>query len=214
MSAVMDATHAGEGVFLVVRDPNTRENVWCRAFSNESTYAYQVAHQELLEQGFEIVGITGDGRIALPFLFPGTPIQMCHFHQKQIIVQCVTLNPKLDAGKEILALVNTLTHTDEETFTEAFTVWCKRWHDFLNERTINPETRRRQYTHRKLRRARSSLNTHLPMLFTYQKYPQLGIPNTTNSLDGSFAKVKTAMRVHSGLRRDRMVKLARSLLQK
>jgi hypothetical protein len=214
MCAVMDATRVGESVFLVVRDSHQRENVWCRLFSSETTAAYQIAYQELVEQGFEIVSITGDGRVALSYLFPGIPIQMCHFHQKQIIVQCTTLNPKLVCGQEILALVNTLTTTDEPTFTKAFRAWCDTWHDFLNEKTINPDTGRTQYTHRNLRRARTSLKTHLPVLFTYQKYPDLHIPNTTNSLEGSFAKVKTAVRVHTGLRRRRLVKLVRSLIQK
>ena len=210
----MDATYSSNSVFVVVRDPNEKENVWCREFLSESTYAYQVAYAELLEKGFTITGITGDGRVALPFLFPGVPIQMCHFHQKQIVVQCTTLNPTLATGQEVLDLINTLTYTDEETFTEAFNTWCKKWHDFLNEKTTNPNTNRKQFTHRKLRRARSSIKRHLPFLFTYLKYPELNMPNTTNSLDGSFAKVKTARRVHTGLRYDRSVKLMLSLLQK
>lgn len=214
MSAVMDALYVGQSVFLVVRDPHARENVWCREFASESTYAYQIAYHDLNESGFEIMSITGDGRVALSFLFPGVPIQMCHFHQKQIIVQCVTQNPQLEAGQEILALIDTLTYTDEATFINAFHTWCKKWGHFLNERTVNPDTGRKQYTHRKLRRARSSINNHLPLLFTYLKYPELNIPNTTNSLDGSFSKVKTARRVHTGLRHERLIKLMLSLLRK
>lgn len=213
MSSVMDATHVGASVFLVVRDPNKSENVWCKEFYSESTYAYQVAYQELSEQGFEIVSITGDGRVALPFLFP-VPIQMCHFHQKQIIVRCTTLHPKLEAGQEILAIVDTLTHTDKKLFTRAFDAWCLKWNVFLDEKTLSPDTGKKQFTHRKLRRARSSIKRNLHFLFTYLTYPKLNIPNTTNSLDGSFAKVKTARRVHTGLRRDRLIKLMLSLLQK
>ncbi len=214
MSAVMDAIHTGSSVFVVVRDVQRKENVWCREFESESPYAYQVAYNDLTRSGFEIVSITGDGRVALPYVFSGVPIQMCHFHQKQIIVRCVSLHPKLQAGKELLALVETLTTTDERMFTKRFESWCVRWYDFLNEKTINPETGRKQYTHRKLRRARTSIKMHLPFLFTYLKYPELHIPNTTNSLEGMFAKVKTARRVHTGLRRTRLLKLLLSLLRK
>ena len=209
----MDATYAGDKVFVVVRDPVRKENIWCKTYSSESTYAYQEAYRELTEQGFLITGITGDGRVAVPFLFP-VPIQMCHFHQKQIIVTCTTKNPKLPAGREILDLINTLTTTDEETFTRRFNEWCAKWDSFLKEKTLNPETGRSQYTHRKLRRARTSIKTHLPYLFTYQKYPELNMPNTTNSLDGSFGKVKTARRVHTGLKPHRQMKLLLSLLRK
>jgi hypothetical protein len=35
-------------------------------------------------------------------------------------------------------------------------------------------------------------------LFTYQQYPGLNIPNTTNSLDGCFTYMKELVRVHGG----------------
>ncbi|HEY4478754.1 MAG TPA: hypothetical protein VI981_00100, partial [Candidatus Paceibacterota bacterium] len=42
----------------------------------------------------------------------------------------------------------------------------------------------------KVRGAYLSMERNLPYLFTYQKYPELNIPNTTNSLDGSFTHLK------------------------
>ncbi|HOD78837.1 MAG TPA: hypothetical protein PKI10_11275, partial [Syntrophorhabdus sp.] len=39
---------------------------------------------------------------------------------------------------------------------------------------------------------------NLPFLFTYKKYPDLNIPNTTNSLDGCFAYLKELVRVRRG----------------
>ena len=213
MPAVMDATRVGSSVLVVVRDPLQRENVWFRDYPTETTFAYQEAYQELIQQGFIITGIVGDGRVAVPYLFP-VPIQMCHFHQLQIIIACTTLNPILPAAQEMLALAQTITATDRDSFTDAFTLWCVKWHDFLNEKTTHPESGKRSYTHRRLRRARTSIKTHLPLLFTYQKYPDLQLPNTTNSLDGSFAKLKTARAVHTGLRHKRQVKLLTSLLMK
>jgi len=112
-----------------------------------------------------------------------------------------TLNPKLDAGRELFALVRTLPYTNKDSFTDAFVTWCHAWNDFLKERTVDQVTKRTRYTHRSLHAARTSIYQHLPCLFTYTHYPALRIPNTTNSLDGSFRKVKKAVGIHSGLKR-------------
>ena len=50
-------------------------------------------------------------------------------------------------------------------------------------------------------------------LFTFQDYPDLRIPNTTHSLDGSFKKLKLALGVHAGLSHARKLKLLKSLLR-
>ena len=47
-----------------------------------------------------------------------------------------------------------------------------------------------------------------------EDHPELNIPNTTNSLDGSFKKVKNAIAVHSGLTQERKLKLVMSLIMK
>ncbi len=45
------------------------------------------------------------------------------------------------------------------------------------------------------------------------KYPELNIPNTTNSLDGSFSALKKKLSVHHGLRKDRRYKVISQLLK-
>lgn len=82
------------------------------------------------------------------------------------------------------------------------------------EKTFNPETKRWFYTHKRLRSAYRSLCTNSPFLFTYQRYPELGIPNTTNSLDGTFAHVKDLLRIHRGLTKRRKFKLIDEILSK
>jgi len=52
---------------------------------------------------------------------------------------------------------------------------------------------------RNIRSAYRSLKRFLPYLFTYQKYPNLDIPNTTNLLDGGcFSPLKDKLKVHRG----------------
>jgi len=199
---------------LVIRDPHAHENVYVKEVSTEATSDYQIARAELLRQGFVFTAFVGDGRVAVPWLFSDIPVQMCHFHQKEIVVRYTTLHPELPAGQELLALVQTLSSNTKTAFTAAFETWCAKWATFLKERTVNSKTGRRQFTHRRLRSARESLRIHLPFLFTFEMYPAFNIPNTTNSLDGSFKKVKAAIGIHSGLTHARKRKLVRTLLAK
>jgi len=39
--------------------------------------------------------------------------------------------------------------------------------------------------------------------FTYLEYPDSGIPNTTNSIEGLFSKLKTKLRIHTGIKEGR-----------
>jgi hypothetical protein len=212
MVAVMDATKVGYEWVFVVRDPREKENVHIETVQSESTYCYQVAVHTLKEQGFTLLAIVGDGKVALSWLFKGVPVQMCHFHQKQIVIRCITLHPELPAGIELLALINTLTTSTEAAFAALFTKWCETWEIFLKEKSFNEKSDRYTYTHRKLRSARDSIKRHLPYLFTFLRYPDLHIPNTTNSLDGAFTKIKNSIAVHAGLSRNQKMKMVKTLL--
>lgn len=145
--------------------------------------------------------------------FPGIPVQYCQFHQIQIITRYLSRKPKLEAGKELRRLSLTLTKTDRETFTRELKFWHKRWEDFLAEKTINHITNRWHFTHKRLRSAYRSLKTNLPYLFTYLDYPELKMPNTTNSCDGSFAHWKGKLGVHRGLSKERRSKMMNYLLE-
>jgi hypothetical protein len=212
MIAVMDATRVGDEWAFVVRDPHEKENVYVETVSSESTYCYQVAVQTLRARGFTLLAVVGDGKVAVSWLFKGIPVQMCHFHQKQIVIRRITMHPQLPAGMELLTITNTLTTSTEADFTASFSAWCERWEVFLKEKTLNEKSGRYAYTHRNLRSARDSIKRHLPYLFTFERYPDLHIPNTTNSLDGSFTKIKNSIAVHAGLSRNQKMKMVKTLL--
>jgi hypothetical protein len=57
------------------------------------------------------------------------------------------------------------------------------------------------------------LKANLPYLFTYQRHPEMDIPNTTNGLEGSFAYLKELLRVHCGIKPDLKRKMTESILQ-
>jgi hypothetical protein len=196
---VADATFFGRSYgFLVFRAPELKRNLYFKPIVFETINEYLKGRIVLENQGFKFKAIVLDGRPGVRNLFLDIPVQMCHFHQKQIIKRYLTSYPQLEAGIELKAITDTLSVTNEKTFTNKFVSWCIKWDDFLKERTINPTTKRWSYTHKRTRSARRSLKINLPYLFTYQRYQDLNIPNTTNSLDGSFAWLKQKVGIHRG----------------
>lgn len=156
-----------------------------------------------------------DGKRGVDRVFNGLPVQICQFHQMKTVTRYLTRKPHTRAGQELRSIVLGLTRRTEVEFRKQLQSWAENWEDFLNERTPCPvcKPNRWPYTHRKLRAAHRSLTTNLPHLFTYQKYPELNIPNTTNCLDGMFSQIKNRLAVHRGLRRDRRFKIIGEILK-
>lgn len=186
-------------VICVLRAPHLKKNLYWEEIQSETAAAYQAARVSLEAQGFTILAIVLDGKRGIRDVFSDLPVQMCHFHQKAIITRYVTTRPNLLAGQELRKLTFSLSQSDEEEFSERLREWHSKWADFLKEKTVNPETGRWHYTHKRLRAAYRSLKTNLPYLFTYQKYQELNIPNTTNSLEGVFSHLKDLITLHRGL---------------
>ncbi len=159
---------------------------------------YLIGKRYLESLGYELTSITIDGKRGVVNVFQDIPVQMCQFHQMQIITRYLTRRPKLEAGKELRLLSLYLVKSNKKEFTEQLLLWYEKWKEFLKEKTIGLETKRWYFTHKRLRSAYRSLKTNLPYLFTYQEYPALNISNTTNSLDGSFSHLKTLLRIHRG----------------
>ena len=137
---------------------------------------------------------------------------MCHFHQMQNVTKYLTRRPETEAGKELRKIMLTLARSDEFTFTFNLKEWHNKWGEYIKEKTKVAGTKHWYYTHKKIRSAYLSMFRNLPYLFTYLKYPELNIPNTTNSLDGSFNHLKDKVDLHHGLRKDRRYKLIQEFL--
>lgn len=210
---VMDTMYLKKNLgVMVFRDVLQRENVLWKYVTYETIALYQEGINELLNLGFSVMGITVDGRRGIFNAFKDIPVQMCHFHQKQIIRRYVTRNPRLEAGIELKEIVELLTITDSKSFAGLLKKWHDKWKGFLNETILNVETGKRQYTHRRLRSAYNSLKANLPYLYVYLKNLEKGMPNTTNSLDGTFSHLRDKIRAHRGLKEDRKIRLINSLL--
>ncbi len=99
-----------------------------------------------------------------------------------------------------------LRQADKDSFQGALTEWHSTWEHFLNERTVNKETGKSHFTHKRLRSAYRSLKNNLPWLFSWYEHIDLNIPNTTNAIDGHFADLKNKPRNHNGLLLERKMK--------
>lgn len=201
----------GDGV-LVVRSPKLRRNIVWSFVKGENPSVYRDARSILESEGFVFLGVVLDGRKGVREVFSDIPVQMCHFHQKQILRRYLTLKPKLEAGQELLALGKTLPFSKEVDFASLLEEWFFRWEDFLKEKTYADDGKHFHYTHKKIRSAYHSLRNNLPYPFTFQRYPELHMPNTTNSLDGYFSQMKKLLRVHNGLSEERRNKVVEAIL--
>ena len=160
---IMDTTYWGRGFgVMFFKDSITKENLLKYYVKYESNSLYIQGINELKDKGFDIIAIVCDGRKGLIQSFIGTPVQMCQFHQSAIIRRYLTKRPKLKAAQELMEVMDLMKQTDKESFIGMLDLWHEKWKDFLNERTINPQTNKTYYTHKRLRSAYRSLKTNLP----------------------------------------------------
>jgi len=201
----------GWGV-VVFRDSIEKENLWWKFIDEEKLIFYKEGYAFLLENGYEILSTTCDGFRGLISIFNKHPVQFCHFHQKQIMRRYVTKNPRLKPGIELKEVVEMLGEIPAYEFKTYLQAYIHHHKDFLNEKTIHPVTKKSSFTHRRIRSAIKSLLTNFNSLFTYEKYPELHIPTTTNGLESHFSHIKDISRIHRGLKREMKEKLVETIL--
>ncbi len=212
---IMDTCYFRRGFgVMVFRDYSNRLNIFWKFIPHETLSEYRSGIDHLLSKGWDILGIVCDGKRGLFRGFGTIPVQMCHFHQVAIITRYITRNPKLQAGIDLKNLIHTLTKSSKADFTDLLNQWHDKWKGFLSEKTYSEQNKKWHYTHRRLRSAYRSLKTNFPYLFTYLEYPDLDIPNTTNSLEGLFSSLKTKLRIHSGIKEWRKKKIINEILSK
>jgi len=211
---LMDTTYWGRSFGLMLfRDSYSKENLLWYFVKSETNALYIRGINELKSKGFEIVAIVCDGRKGLVGAFNDIPVQLCQFHQVAAIRRYITKNPKMDASIDLKIHVALLKSTDKESFEGGLKMWFIKWESFLNERTINNETGKSHFTHKRLRSAYRSLNTNMTWLFTWYENYELNIPNTTNMIDGHFSDLKNKLRNHNGLTKERKIKFINEFLK-
>jgi hypothetical protein len=166
--------------------------------------------------GRTIIVAVIDGRQGVRQLFQkrGILVQFCQFHQIQAIKRYIPARAKTEAARGLRAITLRLSDYMEVQFTTALNVWHILYKDFLAERTYSSVNKRGwQYTHRRLRSAYRSLQTNKEYLFTFERYPSLEIPNTTNHCDGLFSHIEEKIGIHRGLSKQRRKQMLDYLLE-
>jgi hypothetical protein len=210
---IPDTTFFGKtyGV-CVFRSPELKRNLWCTEVTKEIMATYYYGRKILEDKGWIFTAAVVDGRRGMTTVFKDIPVQICQFHQMKTVTKYLTRRPETLAGQELRSIMLQLPRSNEKEFTKLLSDWKIEWNEFITDKTYVTGTKYWYYTHKKVRGAYLSLERNLPYLFTYLKYPELKIPNTTNSLDGSFSHLKDKTKIHHGLRRDRRYKMIQEIL--
>ena len=210
---IPDTTFFGRTYGICVfRAPQLKKNIWWTEVSKEVMATYHYGRKILEERGWVFTAVVVDGRRGMITVFNDIPVQICQFHQMKTVTKYLTRKPETDTGIALRKIMLELPKSTETQFTHALATWKKNWKYILTDKTYVTGTKHWYYTHKKVRSAYLSMERNLPYLFTYLKYPELNIPNTTNSLDGSFTHLKDKVNIHHGLRRDRRYKMIEEIL--
>ena len=202
VNVLMDTTYFGRGFgVMVFKDSISGQFLYKQYVRHETNQLYLDGIKEISRRGITVQAVICDGRKGLFQAFGDIPVQMCQFHQIQIVTKYLTKKPKSECAIELRKLALKLTRLDEISFSRVLEEWYEKWKPFINERIIAPLSvkRRSYYTHKRLRSAYLSLKRNMSWLFTCERYKELMIPNTTNAIDGVFSDLKNKLRNHNGL---------------
>ena len=206
----LDTTYWGRRFgLMVIKDALRNKILWHKYVCNETVSQYMEGISWLRSQGFKIYGAVIDGMRGLAQALYPIPVQMCQFHQILITRRYLTQEPELYASRELLNLVKSITQMDKESFIGAFNEWGEKYKDVLNERVHDKRLKRHTppYMRPRLRSAYLSLKRNMTLLWTFYDYPEAGLPNTNNGIEGLFSDIKGKLRVHRGISKDNRKKL-------
>lgn len=204
---IIDTTYFGNRWLMVFKDALSTNILLMKVVGYETNEEYISWINKLIEQWRIIKAMVVDGRKWLLNQDRWFPVQLCNFHQQQVVRRLISNNPKTQAWRD-LKRINNLMH---ETESESFELWLDERYlkhkEFVVEKWVDGKWKN-YYIHKKLRSAYHSLKRNSKYLFIYQNYFDIiDIPNTTNGLEWVFSHVKYKVNLHRWLRVDRKKKL-------
>ena len=210
---MLDGTYFQDWCVIIA---STGEHVrgwqWC---NQESKPAYRALLERLPAPDMVVVDGGRGAAAALAECWPDTKVQRCYFHIFRTVTRHLTMNPRLEAGKQLRALTTALmrvSNLDEATeWTRQYVAWEAEWDTFLKHRTYAGTHKERPtgvgqiaqwwFTHRELRRCRALFRGLIRhhQLFTWLTFDEPRA-RTTSPLEGGPNKaLKELLRVHRGL---------------
>lgn len=203
---VLDGTTISKQTVLVVAYDTISDQPL--AWSFVSHERFDIWHSLLIRisSRYQPHALVSDGQKGLlkasKSVFPHIPHQRCLAHIIRLSLAWLTKNPQTLAGQELRILVRNLSQTktpfNTNQWYDSFIIWNTRYESFLKEKSVNPMTGRKWYTHRKLRAVRSLILHALPNMFLFVADPR--IPNTTNVVEGGInAPLAELLHRHRGI---------------
>ena len=197
INLLIDATFFGrEFGFLVFHD--CQKVIYLKEIKTESIRDFKEGIRAVKQANIGIQSITIDGKRGyinnIKKLLGNIPIQMylqilfficvsckllrnlCLFHQKAIIRRYITDNPQSLCGKDLKDLMNLLCKPEfHQEFIDRFYFLKEKYYFFLQQRNELGD-----YKFKNIRSSFRSIETNLPLLFTYSDFENLKIPSTNN----------------------------------
>lgn len=184
---------------MLFKDAQSGENLLKYLVKTETNALYLKGISHLTQQGYHILAVVCDGRRYLIQALSQYPVQLCQYHQIRTIQRYLPKRAKHPSAQDLRLIATMLPEINETQLREFLAQWLDKYQDYYEERTVDPETGKSHYTHQRLRSVFKSLNNNLPYLFTYQKYPDLKIPNTSNLIEAQFGHLKRMLGNHRGM---------------
>ena len=212
INLIIDATFFGRDYgFLILRD--VQKLLYFKEIKTESIKHFREGILALKKANYRIASVTIDGRRGyinnIRKLLGNIPIQMCLFHQKLIIRRYITDKPQSQCGRDLKELMQLLCKPEShQDFINKFYLLQSKYHGLLHQRNHLGH-----YKHNNLRAAFRSLDSNMLYLFTYSDWKYLNIPSTINRLEGLFGHLKSDLKIHRGLSKNRKKKAVRFYLK-
>lgn len=209
LNLLIDGTYFKNKLCLILyRDNNVKATQLYRLSDGEWESELIEDLENLLSLGIVIESVTCDGLSnilkAVKRSSPGTVIQRCLAHIQRDVLIWLTKRPQSQAGFELREIAKKLHLIDDKNKWGYWVVEMIRWyeqhHDFVNEKSYVPETKRYWFTHRSVRKSFIHIKRALPDMFHYLDNPK--IPKTTNGLESFFGHLKQNISLHRGLSKE------------
>jgi hypothetical protein len=206
---VLDGTKIAPDTILLVAYEHTSLQPLMWAFVRQEMFETWGEFLLPIEQEYVVHAIVSDGqkglKKAIRLLFPSALHQRCVAHVVRLSLSWLTKHPQSEAARELRTLVcvlpSVVSEEDAQRWETELRAWDTRHAPFLIQKSVNPVTGRKQYTHRKLRAVRSLILNALPDLFRYTTDAR--IPSTTNDVEGGVnSPLKELLHRHRGITKE------------
>lgn len=208
ISVLIDDTWVGGRCLIVYRDQTNKSTLHYRFSDREDRLEISNDLDTFKRIGLRIDSFTTDGSEeiiqAIRMSYPHVTRQRCLVHIERECANWLTKSPRTSAGITLLRLVRQIPHirtnNDSLYWMKQLALWHEEYGDFMNERSVDPETGKLTYTHVRMRQAYVMLNKAKANMFRFIDHPE--VPKDTNGIEAFFSHLKDNLRIHRGLSRE------------